>query len=155
MKKCHYCGYETNDDSNYCSNCGKQLEVENKNHETIEPEVVDRTYESDKFIKEQTILRDEFDKRANNAFAFSIISIFLCCCFITSILSLVLAITLLIDMNKMSDEIKNTTEYRKIRNKAIIAIVISSLLTGYSLITYISQLINPIDLSGSSYIKGV
>ena len=50
MKICPNCGNEVKEDSNYCDKCGKSL-VEN---DVIEPEVVDRTYESDVFVKEQT-----------------------------------------------------------------------------------------------------
>lgn len=146
MKKCPNCGYEVDDNSNYCSACGAKLEETiSKDNETIEPEVIERTYDSDLFAKEQVELRDEYSRRVNNALYFSIISIFLCCCLITSVLSMVLSITLLVDMKKMSNSIKNTSEYRKIRNKAIIALVISGLLVTYSFINYISQIINPID----------
>ena len=148
MKRCPKCNFDYDDHFNYCSKCGEKLvDVECEEHEYIEPEVVAGTYDSVTFIKEQKTLRDEYSKRANNAFYFSIISIFLCCCLITSVLSLVLAITVLFDMNKMSESIKNTQEYRKIRNKAIIAIIISGLLILYSLVSYISQAINPTDFN--------
>ena len=148
MKICPNCGNEVNDESNYCDKCGKSL-VEN---DVIEPEVVDRTYESDIFIKEQTLLRDEYSRRASNAFFLSIISLFLCCCTITLILSLVLSITLLMDMKKLSADIKNTEEYRKIRNKAIISIVLSTLLLAYSVASSILQFLDPTPTSSSSSI---
>ena len=93
MKRCPTCGCDYDDHFNYCSKCGAKLEdISYKDHESIEPEVVAGTYDSVTFLKEQKILRDEYSKRANNAFYFSIISVILCCCVITSVLSLTLAI---------------------------------------------------------------
>ena len=148
MKICPNCGNEVKEDSNYCDKCGKSL-VEN---DVIEPEVVDRTYESDMFVKEQTLLRDEYSKRASNAFLFSILSLLLCCCAVLTIIPITLSITLLMDMKKMSVDIKNTEEYRKIKNQAIIALAISGLVLAYSIVSYIFQMVNPTPTSSSSSI---
>jgi len=147
LKKCPFCDEDVSNDSNYCHRCGRKLENFDKDNVVLEGEVVGQTYGSDTFIKEQTLLRDEYSRRAHNAFLLSIVSIFLCCCLLTSIASLVLSITLIFDMKKLSEDIKMTPEYQRVRNKAIISLIISGLLFAYAISSYISQLSNPVDYS--------
>ena len=52
----------------------------------------------------------------------------------------------------MSVDIKNTEEYRKIKNQAIIALAISGLVLAYSIVSYIFQMVNPTPTSSSSSI---
>lgn len=140
LKKCASCGNDVPNNSKFCPSCGRELEGKK---ETLNGEVIDGTYNDEISMKEKVILRDEYSRRANNALILSIVSIFLCCCTITSIVSLVLSITLMVDMNKMSADTKNSEEYRTIRNKNLIAFIVSIILIAYSIVNWIYQLANP------------
>ena len=139
MKKCPYCGRELEDNDKYCFSCGREV------LETVEPTVVSENYDGDTFAKEQVLLRDRYSKRASNAFTLSIVSIVLCCCSITAIISLIFSITLLLDMKKLSEETKNSAEYKKIKNKSIISIVLAGFVVVIWFISFVEGLINPID----------
>ena len=139
MKNCYKCGKEVEDNDKFCPNCGAAL------NETVEAEVVSENYSGDEFEKEKVRLRDEYSRRAGNAFTLSIASVLLCCCSITAVISLIFSITLILDMNKMSEEIKKTEEYHKIRNKNIIAMVLAGFVVVMWLVSFIEGLVNPID----------
>lgn len=142
MRKCQICGEEVADNSKYCPKCGVELEGYN---EPLEGEVINEGYDNDNYVKEQAQLRDEYARRASNSLTLSIVSIVLCCCSITAIISLIFSITLILDMKKMSPEIQKSEEYHKIRNKNIIAIVLSGFAILMWLISFIENLINPVD----------
>ena len=139
MKKCSFCGSFNENSSQYCNKCGASF---NDDREYVEAEVIDDNYNSDSFLREENRLVNEYGARARAAFNLSIISVALCCCTITSIISFVLSIILLKDLSKMSNEIKNLETYRKIKNKTIIALVISSILVVMAIINAIDSTVN-------------
>lgn len=139
MKKCSFCGALNDNSSQYCNKCGASF---NDEKEYVEAEVIDKEYNSDEYLKEENRLVNEYQARAKTAFNLSIISVLLCCCTITSIISFILSIILLIDLSKMSNDIKNSEEYRKIKNKAIIALIISSILVIMGIINAIDSTLN-------------
>ena len=139
MKKCRICGEIVEDSAKYCPKCGVELE---NYSETLEGEVIETPKENVNVALEHNRLRDEYSKRANTSFVLSIVSIVLCCCTITSIISLILSITLMIDMNKMSDEVKNSEEYRKIKSKNLAALIISAVLVAIGIFNGIDYLVN-------------
>lgn len=139
MKKCSFCGSLNDSLSKYCNKCGATF---NDEKEYVEAEVIDNDYKSDDYLKEENILVNEYEVRAKTAFNLSIISVVLCCCTITSIISFVLSIILLRDLSKMSNDIKSNEEYRKIKNKAIIALIISSILVIMGIINAIDSTLN-------------
>ena len=111
MKRCPNCGEYIDDSDRFCSKCGKEVV------EVVDTIVVSEDYNGDDYTKEQMLLRDQYSRRASNALTLSIVSIVLCCCSITAIISLIFSITLIFDMKKLSPEIKSTIEYNKIKNK--------------------------------------
>lgn len=133
MKKCQICGTVVSDSSKYCSNCGAE----------VNSEVVPSVYESnDSFTREEALLNSDYAKRAKTAFTLSIVSIVLCCCTITSIISLILSITLMRDLNKLGDTIKTTDEYRKVKNKCLAALIISAILVFMGIVNSIDSIVN-------------
>ena len=141
MKKCRFCGAVIEDNEKYCSQCGvKVIENEETEKEVIDGEVVEET-KSDAYLIEEAKL-DDFERRAKSNFNLSIISIVLCCCTITSIISFVLSIILLVDLNKVSEELKNDERYKKIKTKTISALVIASILVFMGIVNAIDSIVN-------------
>ena len=141
MKKCQFCGAVIEDNEKCCPQCGVKLsENDDVEKEVFDGEVVDKTA-SDEYLIEESKLND-FEKRAKTNFNLSIVSIVLCCCTITSIISFVLSIILLVDLNKVNDEVKNTERYKKIKRKNITALVISSILVFLGIINAIDSIVN-------------
>ena len=148
MKRCPNCGEYIDDSDRFCSKCGKEVV------EVVDTIVVSEDYNGDDYTKEQMLLRDQYSRRASNALTLSIVSIVLCCCSITAIISLIFSITLIFDMKKLSPEIKSTIEYNKIKNKNIVALVLAGFVMVMWLVSFIEGLINPInyeDLYNSIY----
>ena len=139
MKRCPSCGEYVDDSARYCSKCGREI------IETVDTTVVSENYDGDLYTKEQVLLRDQYAKRASNALTLSIVSIVLCCCSITAIISLIFSITLLVDMKKLSPETKNSIEYNKIKNKNIVAIILAGFVIVMWFVSFVEGLINPVD----------
>ena len=141
MKRCPYCGEILEDSVKNCSRCGKEV------NEIIETELVDEKYDSDTFVKEQVLLKERHERRASNNLILGVISVVLCCCStIPAVVTLVLSILLFVDMNKMSDEIKNTVEYNKVKNKNIVATILAGIVLLYGLVSMIKLVINLVNL---------
>lgn len=141
MKKCQICGEIVTDSSKYCPKCGAELAGCS---ETIEGEVVENVVNvnEDKVLKESIMLRDEFARKASTNLTLSIVSIVLCCCTITSIISLVMSIILMLDLKKLSEETKTTEDYRRVRNKNLIAMIIAIIILVMGLINTIDSIVN-------------
>ncbi len=138
MKKCKNCGELIKDNDKYCPHCG----VYNEEYkETIDAEVVNGNEGNATFAYVKDI--SDYEKRASTAFTLSIVSVILCCCTITAIISLILSITLYIDLNKINAEgFKSSNEYRKIKNKTIAAMIISAILVFMGVISGIETALN-------------
>lgn len=136
----------------FCPKCGTSVDGEKNETPTetprveVEGEVIHNGYyQHDDEVKtrESELLRNQYSRRANNAFILSIVSVFLCCCNITAIISFILSILVILDMNKLSIATKNTEEYRRIKNKAVIALIIASFLVFMMILSIILQILNP------------
>lgn len=137
MKKCPFCGASLSSTSSHCPRCGVELKNDT---EVLEAEVMDKTYSDSYYIEENRL--EEYARRAKSAYNLSIVSVLLCCCTITSIISFVLSIVLLVDLNKMSEDIKYNETYRKIKNKTIVALVISSIIIFLGIFNAIDSIVN-------------
>ena len=160
MKKCPNCNSEISDDSRFCPVCGKQLSVCPQCGTEIAPGArfcptcgknltdtsapvnngsYSSTYTDDVAAREKALLNEQYARRANNSFILSIVSFCLCCCTIVAVISLILSILVLVDMNKMSVDIKITENYRRVKNKAVIALVIAGIVVFISIVNLITQ----------------
>ena len=170
MKKCPNCNSEISDDSRFCPVCGKQLSVCPQCGTDIAPGArfcptcgknltdtsapvnngsYSSTYTDDTKTRERALLNEQYSRRASNSFVLSIVSFCLCCCSIIAIISLILSILVLVDMSKMSTEIKLSEEYRKVKNKAVIALVISGIIVFMSISGLIVQIMSGAYSEGS------
>lgn len=138
---CSSCGTKLSSDAKFCPRCGKSL-----TNETPKVEVVDN-YQSnnDVFEREMNKLNNDYSKKASTNLTLAIVSIVLCCCSIPAIISLILSIISLKDLGKMSFEVKNTSEYRSVRNKNIIALCLAAFATFMWITSLIEQIMNPIN----------
>ena len=134
MKKCPICGSLATDSARFCPRCGSEV----NGGATVYGSV----YNGDSYAIEEKKLNEDYAKRAKSAFNLSIVSIILCCCTITSIVSLILSISLMKDLNKMSDEIKMSDEYRKVKNKNMAALIISVILVLMGIFNMIDSVVN-------------
>ena len=136
---CSSCGAKLEAGARFCPRCGKSL-----SNETPRVEVVDN-YQSnnDSFSIEMNKLNNDYAKKATTNLTLAIVSIVLCCCSIPAIISLILSIISLKDLGKFSSDIKNTSEYRSIRNKNIIALCLAGFATFMWITSLIEQIMNP------------
>ena len=98
---------------------------------------------NDSFSVEMNKLNNDYAKKATTNLTLAIVSIVLCCCSIPAIISLILSIFSLKDLGKFSSDIKNTSEYRSIRNKNIIALCLAGFATFMWITSLIEQIMNP------------
>ena len=136
---CSSCGTRLSSDAKFCPRCGKSL-----TNETPKVEVVDN-YQSnnDVFEREMNKLNNDYSKKATTNLTLAIVSIVLCCCSIPAVISLVLSIISLKDLGNLSENVKNTSEYRSVRNKNIIALCLAAFATFMWITSLIEQLMNP------------
>ena len=124
---CSSCGAKLEAGARFCPRCGKNL-----TNEAPKVEVVDN-YQSN----------NDYAKKATTNLTLAIVSIVLCCCSIPAVISLILSIISLKDLGKFSSDIKNTSEYRSIRNKNIIALCLAGFATFMWITSLIEQIMNP------------
>lgn len=137
---CSNCGTRVSNDAKFCPRCGKSLK-----NETPDVEVIDNYQtDNDLFLKDMGKLND-YSRKSSTNLTLAIVSIVLCCCSIPAIISLILSIISLKDLGKFSQEVKNTSEYRSVKNKNIIALCLAGFATFMWLTSFIEQLMNPID----------
>ena len=134
---CPNCGNKLEADARFCSKCGKDLNpnpvvVPSMNNETIS-----------NIDKELNDLNNVYAKKASTNLTLAIVSVVLCCCSITGILSLIFSILSLKDLGKMSFEVKNTSTYRSIRNKNVIALIIACFVVFMWFSSLIENITNP------------
>jgi uncharacterized membrane protein YvbJ len=136
---CSSCGAKLEAGARFCPRCGKSL-----SNETPRVEVIDN-YQSnnDSFSVEMNKLNNDYAKKATTNLTLAIVSIVLCCCSIPAIISLILSIISLKDLGKMSFEVKNTSTYRSIRNKNVIALIIACFVVFMWLSSLVENITNP------------
>ena len=134
---CSSCGTRLSSDAKFCPRCGKSINVENINANNNQD--VDSNAEYDSFRNEMSILINDHSKPSTTNLVISVISVF--CCSVIAVFSLISSINSLKSLNNFSQTIKDTTEYRSIRNKQIIALVLSIISLVYFAISMTSALI--------------
>ena len=138
---CTNCGTKVSSDAKFCPRCGKSL-----TNETPRVEVIDGDQSSNDSLEiEMNKLNNDYAKKASTNLTLAIVSIVLCCCSIPAIISLVLSIISLKDLGKFSENVKNTSEYRSVRNKNIIALCLAAFATFMWITSLIEQIMNPIN----------
>ena len=70
------------------------------------------------------------------------VSLVLCCCGLLALVPFISSISTLKAMKNLSPEVKNTSEYRSVRNKHIIAIAVSAFVIFYFAIQVGDVIIN-------------
>ena len=134
---CPSCGNKLDADAKFCSKCGKNLNpspvvLSNESNET-----------SSNVDIELNKLNNDYAKKASTNLTLAIVALVLCCCSIPGILSLIFSILSLKDLGKMSFEVKNTSTYRSIRNKNVIALIIACFVIFMWLSSLIENITNP------------
>ena len=143
---CPSCGNKLDADAMFCSKCGKNL---NPN-----ASFSSKSGNDDRVAKDLDLLRNDFAKKSTSNLVIAIVSFVLCCCGFVSLISLFGSINSLKKMNSLSYEVKNYSEYRSIRNKNIIALIISAIVTLYFAINVIDFFVNfdlYVDIYNSAY----
>ena len=134
---CPSCGNKLDADAIFCSRCGKNL------NPSPVVSTVTNTETPSNIDKELNDLNNVYAKKASTNLTLAIVSVVLCCCSITGILSLIFSILSLKDLGKMSFEVKNTSTYRSIRNKNVIALIIACFVVFMWFTSLIENIRNP------------
>ena len=145
---CPNCGNKLDIDAKFCSKCGKNL------NGSTSASINSSSFSDDKVTRELNSLNLDYAKSSTTNLVLSIISFVLCCCGLFALIPFIGSITSLNKMNSFSSEIKNTMEYRSVRNKNIIALVISSIVIIYFAMNIIDFFVNfdlYVDIYNSAY----
>lgn len=134
---CSSCGAKLEAGARFCPRCGKSVNVENINVNNNQD--VDSNAEYDSFRNEMSILINDHSKSSTTNLVISVISVF--CCGVIAVFSLISSINSLKSLNNFSQTIKDTSEYRSIKNKQTIALVLSIISLIYFAISMTSTLI--------------
>ena len=134
---CPSCGNKLDADAMFCSKCGKNL---NPSPVVLSSESKETSSNVDIELNK---LNNDYAKKASTNLTLAIVALVLCCCSIPGILSLIFSILSLKDLGKMSFEVKNTSTYRSIRNKNVIALIIACFVVFMWFSSLIETISNP------------
>ena len=134
---CPSCGNKLDADAIFCSRCGKNL------NPSPVVSTVTNTETPSNIDKELNDLNNVYAKKASTNLTLAIVALVLCCCSIPGIISLIFSILSLKDLGKMSVEVKNTSTYRSIRNKNVIALIIACFVVFMWFTSLIENIRNP------------
>lgn len=137
---CSSCGAKLEAGARFCSRCGKSL---SPSPVVLASESNETSNNFSSTMIELNDLNNDYAKKATTNLTLAIVSIVLCCCSIPAVISLILSIISLKDLGKMSFEVKNTSTYRSIRNKNIIALCLAGFATFMWITSLIEQIMNP------------
>ena len=136
VKFCPSCGTKVKEDARFCPKCGKNFYEVASRPQTFENSTSVGTE------KDLALINDEYSRKGTTNMVLAFVSLVLCCCGLLALVPFISSISTLKAMKNLSPEVKNTSEYRSVRNKHIIAIAVSAFVIFYFAIQVGDTIIN-------------